>query len=243
MEPVPVEFTVEGLVSYWNVDRDQLISLRSLFSFLQEAAVKHADKVGAGAHGTATRGESWVLQRMSVSIERYPRYEEPLRVVTWSSGIRAFKGYRDFRVYAGAQCVVSASSVWIYLNVAERAICRVPRELVDAFPTKPGAAHCPDLEDLRWEVPAADAPARVLSLRYSDIDSNHHVNNTVYFDLLQTALAAEGRDARPRSLAIQFLREIPAAKDQVAVFLQAHADGVSFGLGPPTERFAHGRLG
>ena len=44
MDEIPQEFTLTGAVSYWNVDRDNLLTLRSLFAFLQEAAIKHAEK-------------------------------------------------------------------------------------------------------------------------------------------------------------------------------------------------------
>src|SRR5271169_1157348 len=127
MENISPEFVLDGSVSYWNVDRDNVLSLRSLFAFLQEAAIRHADQCGAGTRAKAARGESWVLHRMAVSVHRYPSFGEALRVTTWSSGIRAFKGYRDFRVKCGGELIASASSVWLYFNLAAKAICRVPR--------------------------------------------------------------------------------------------------------------------
>ena len=95
------ELTLNTIVSYGDVDRDEVLLLPGVFKFLQEAAIKHADLFDAGTHAMVSRGESWVLNRMAAAIHRYPRYEESVRVVTWSSGIRAFKGYRDFRVFCG----------------------------------------------------------------------------------------------------------------------------------------------
>jgi acyl-ACP thioesterase len=240
MESVSPEFILDGSVSYWNVDRDNLLSLRSLFAFLQEAAIRHADQCGAGARAKTTRGESWVLHRMAVSVHRYPRYEEALRVTTWSSGIRAFKGYRDFRGHCGSELIVSGSSVWLYLNIAAKAICRVPREVAAGFPTRPGGVFSPDLEKTRLEPPAAGSIERIISVRYSDFDGNDHVNNTAYFDYLQTALAAGGLSPRPRMLQIQFLKEIPPAVEQVTVSLERRAQAVAFSLGAPAGLFAHG---
>jgi len=198
MAEIPKELTLDGSVSYWNVDRENLISLRSLFAFLQEAAIRHADLCGSGAHAKATRGESWVLHRMAVTVHRYPRYEEALRVTTWSSGIRAFKGYRDFRVHCGGELIVSASSVWLYFNIAAKAICRVPKEIATGFPTHSEGVFSPELEKLRLEPPEDRSLDRNVSVRYSDFDGNEHVNNTAYFDYLQTALAAGGFPVRAR---------------------------------------------
>jgi medium-chain acyl-[acyl-carrier-protein] hydrolase len=241
-EGVSQVFILDGLVSYWNVDRENLLSLRSLFAFLQEAAIRHADQCGAGARAKVTRGESWVLHRMAVSVRRYPRYEEGFRVSTWSSGIRGFKGYRDFRVHCGGEPVVSASSVWLYVKLAARAVCRVPRDVAGGFPILPDSAFCPGLENLRLEAPAGRCIERAVSVRYSDFDGNEHVNNTVYFDYLQTALAAGGYPARPSALQIQFLREIPPAVEQVMVSLETRGEAVAFSLGPPAGLFAHGLL-
>ena len=237
------EFVLDGRVSYWNVDRDNLLSLRSLFAFLQEAAIKHADQCGAGAQAKAARGETWVLHKMAVSVSRYPRYEEALRVTTWSTGIRTFKGYRDFRLYCGKELVASASSVWLYLNLASKGICRVPRDIADGFPTHPVASFFPGLEKLRLEPPAGDSIERDISIRYSDFDANGHVNNTAYFDFLQTALAAGGLPQRPGAIRIQYVREITPAVAHVRVSLERRGKDVAFSLGSAAEVFAHGLAG
>ena len=237
------EFIIDGVVSYWNVDRDNLLSLRSLFAFMQEAAIRHADQCGSGARAKADRNESWVLQRMAVSVSRYPRYDEALRVTTWSTGIRAFKGYRDFRVHCGPETVVCASSVWLYLNLATKGICRVPREVADAFPTHPGEAFFPGLERLRLEPAAGGSMGRDISVRYSDFDANGHVNNTADVDYLQTALADGGFPARPVGIQIEFLREISPAVDHVRVSLERRGQEVAFGLGGAAGVFAHGTAG
>ena len=240
MEPISTEFILDGSVSYWHVDRENLLALRSLLAFLQEAAIRHADQCGAGAQAKASQGESWVLHRIAVSVHRYPRYQEALRVATWSSGIRAFKGYRDFRAYCGSELVVSASSVWLYFNLGAKAIRRVPREVAAGFPTRPSGIFCPDLEKLRLEPPVGNSLERDITVRYSDFDGNGHVNNTVYFDYLQTALAAGGFSPRPRLLQIQFLKEISPAVEQVKISLERRGRAVAFSLRGPTGLFAHG---
>lgn len=237
------EFVLDGSVSYWNVDRDNLITLRSLFAFLQEAAIRHADQCGAGAHAKAARGESWVLHKMAVSVGRYPRYEEAIRVTTWSTGIRSFKGFREFRVHCGREPVACASSVWLYLNIASKGICRVPREVAEGFPTRPGDVFFPGLEKLRLGPAAAGSFERDISVRYSDFDANGHVNNTAYLDYLQTALVAGGFGPRPGAIQVQFLKEITPAVGQVRVSLERRGPDAAFSLGGDTGVFACGLAG
>ncbi len=236
------EFILTAAVPFANVDREQVLLLRGVFELLQEAAIKHADQFAAGTQAMRTRGESWVLNRMAADIARYPRYEEPVRVVTWSSGIRGFKGYRDFRVYCGDELVAAASTLWLYLSLATKSLCRVPRELAERFPSRPDPVFCPGLEKLAWTPPPPEAAGHEISVRYSDVDGNGHVNNTAYFDYLQTALVRRGLPPRPRRLEIQFLREIPPEADRVAVRLEPRDGAIDFGLAGPAGLFAQGRV-
>ncbi|MFA5057952.1 MAG: acyl-ACP thioesterase domain-containing protein [Opitutaceae bacterium] len=235
--------TLDLTVSYWDVDRDQLLLLPGVFKFLQEAAIKHADLFDAGTRAMVNRGESWVLNRLAAAIHRYPRYEEQLRVVTWSSGVRAFKGYRDFRVFCGEELVAAASSLWLYVNLQTKSLVRVPEEIAITFPSRTGEVFRPELDKLRLVPPAAEsARSYPVSVRYSDVDGNGHVNNTAYLDYLQTALVKGALPSRPRSIEIQFLKEIPPDAEMVNVCLHAQEQATAFSIGAPTDLCALGRL-
>jgi acyl-ACP thioesterase len=235
--------TLDVTVSYWDVDRDAKLLLPAVFKYLQEAAIKHADQFDAGTRAIVTRGESWVLNRLAATIHRYPQYEEPLRVETWSSGIRVFKGYRDFRLYCRDELVVSASSLWLYVDLKTKSLARVPANIAAAFPSRAGTVFRPNLDRLRLAPPGGESrQTSSVSVRYSDIDSNGHVNNTAYLDYLQTALARRGLPLRPRNLEIQFLKEIPPDLDAVDVCLDTREQTVAFSIGGPPEFFALGQV-
>lgn len=239
---MPDTYVLESAISFWNVDREQLLTLTGVFKLLQEGAIKHADLHDMGSQAMLTRGETWVLNRIAAAIHRYPGYREKVRLETWSSGIRGFKGYREFRLYADRELLVSASSLWLYLNCGSKTLMRVPRELAQAFPERADEVFHPELDKLRFDAPAA-ASGHEVSLRYSDIDSNGHVNNAAYFDYLQTALAHSGAPVRPARLELQFVKEIPALLRSITVRVQP-LNGkflVSFGSGD--ECFAKGKIG
>jgi len=231
-------FVLDSVVSFWDVDREQLFSLPGVFKLLQEGAIKHADMHGVGSRSMLERGETWVLNRISAALLRYPRYEERLRLVTWSAGIRGFKGYREFRLYAGEELILSGSSLWLYLNIHTKSFVRVPAELAAGFPERRDDLHHPDLDRLRLDEPVAEAPSCAVSLRYSDLDSNGHVNNTSYLDYLQTALAATGHSVRPTRVEMQFLKEIPPTIPAVGLRVESRDGRVLVAYGAGTECFA-----
>jgi acyl-ACP thioesterase len=237
------EFILQATVPYWNVDREQVLLLRGVFEFFQEVAIKHADLFDAGTHAMVTRGESWVLNRMAAAIHRYPHYEEAVKVVTWSTGIRACKGFRDFRLYCGDELVASASSLWLYVNLKTKTLSRVPPEIAATFPSRPGDVFHPELDKLKLKPPTGTAAGHAISVRYSDVDGNGHVNNTAYFDYLQTALARSGGSPRPSRIEIQFLKEIPPTTEIVSVALETRGQDIAFGLSGPESLFAQGSAG
>ena len=235
-------YTFTTSVSYWDVDHEKKLTLRGLFKFMQEAAILHADQFDIGVRSMEERKASWVLNRLSAAIERFPTYGEKVRVVTWSSQIRAFKGFRDYRLYCGEELVVSASSLWIYVDLQTRSLTRVPKELADRFPARTAGVFLPDLDRHRL-APLENADHDVsLSLRYSDVDGNGHVNNTVYFDLLQTALEKGGTPARPRSIDVQFVREMYTSIGAARIRIEKGASSARFRIDGPSELYAHGTV-
>ena len=234
---MPDKYILHLPVAYGAVDREEMLTLRGVFALLQEAAIAHANECGAGTSAASTRAEAWVLKRMAAEVDRYPHYGEMLRLETWSSGIRGAKGYREFRVFAGVdEPIARGSSVWVYVNLRTRSVTRVPPEVASGFPSAPEGVYCPGLEDLDLAPPdPATAAALLVSLRYSDVDALGHVNNTAYYELLQTALARRGRPIRPKQIRIRYGKGIPGDMPEVEVRLGLRADGTpsafSFGVG------------
>lgn len=203
------KLTMDVKVTYADVDREERLLLPRLFKLLQEAAIVHANQFATGTQALVERGETWVLNRIAVAVRRYPKFDDALRVETWSSGIRGFKGYREFRVFdtAGEEVIVG-SSLWIYVSAKTSSIVRVPREVADGFPQRDGGVFHPDLE--KWEPASPPETSKVrVTLRYSDFDVNRHVNNAAYLDLVQTALSETGSTVRPREVRVKFAKAIP----------------------------------
>ena len=234
-------FTLESVVSYWDVDRDQVMTLAGVFKLLQEAAIKHADVYGLGAKAMAGLGESWVLNRVAARIDRYPRYEERVTVRTWSTGIRGFRGSRDLRVFCGDELVATASTLWLYINLRSKTLTRVPPELAERFPVGQAEMFRPDLEKMRLTAPSEAGVVTDVTLRYSDFDGNAHLNNTAYLDCLQTALHRHALASRPGLVEMQFMKEVAANTPSVQVVTEARDDGFAFAVRSAEGLHAQGR--
>ncbi|HVU25346.1 MAG TPA: acyl-ACP thioesterase domain-containing protein [Opitutus sp.] len=225
------KLVLNSVVSYADVDRDEVLTLRGVFKLLQDAAIAHANQFDAGTRAMLTRGESWVLNRIAVEIARYPRYGEAVRLETWSSGIRGFKGYRDFRAQGADGAVwLRGSSLWLYVNARTKSIMRVPADVAAGFPARAGDVFCPELEKLEFAAPAAEAVRTAVTLRYADFDANAHVNNTAYLDFVQTALAGAGLTARPAGVRVNYAKGIADGATAVNVRTEPVAGGARFSV-------------
>ena len=119
----------------------------------------------------------------------------------------------------------------------------MPPDVAATFPSRPGDVFRPELDKLKLTPPAGTAAGQAISVRYSDVDGNGHVNNTAYFDYLQTTLARSGGSPRPSRIEIQFLKEIPPTAETVSVALETRGQAIAFGLSGPEGLFAQGSAG
>jgi len=236
------KFVLNTAVSYKDVDREETLLLSSVFKLLQEAAIRHANQFDTGTHAAIARGESWVLNRLAVAFHRYPRHEESIQIETWSTGVQGFRGYRDYRIFVGDEIAVSGSSLWLYIDLKTKSLIRVPAAIAESFPSIAGNVFEPGLDKFSVVPPGPASPACSVSLRYSDYDSNGHVNNTSYFDFLQTALVKNNLSPKPARLQVKFLKEIRPEIEAVKVNLETRAAETIFSISGEGAVYAEGQL-
>ena len=114
---------------------DGFATLPTICNFLQEAASANAESLGFSKSDFASAGEnvSWVLTRLVVKMDRYPKWEDEVTVETFPRGGRKIVAWRDFEVLdaAGARLGV-ASSEWMLIDLATRRIVPVPEKVFAA---------------------------------------------------------------------------------------------------------------
>jgi acyl-ACP thioesterase len=180
---------------------------------------------------------------MALTFQRLPRYREAVRVVTWHRGSRGFRAYRDFEVFAGVERVAAATSLWLYLDMGARRLQRIPPELSRAYTEEAREAGCGDLDHWKPDAAVETAFEVAFTARSSDFDPLGHVNNTVYFDMLETAVErAWGPEAALRRLRIHFQKEIGREVQGVRVGLARRDGGGIFRIHDGPTTFAAGDL-
>ena len=191
---------------------DGLATLPTMCNFMQEAASMNAEALGFSKANFASAGEnvSWVLTRLVVSMERYPRWEDEVLVETFPRGGRKIVAWRDFTLFdsTGAKLGV-ASSEWMLIDLATRKIVAIPEAVFAAA----DPANTPVLGEMpftKFRFPAvADAAPLALRAQRSHIDLNGHVNNVHYIEWMLEPCA----DAHPSQMEVVFRSETFAGED------------------------------
>lgn len=237
-----IVYELQNRVGYFQVDHTHRLRLGFLFQLLQEAAIHHANQSSIGTGVMDSKGESWILNRVALQLERYPRLDETITIRTWATALKHFKGFREFRILSGGEIMGRVSTLWLYINMKKKTFTRLPVEVEEAFPTRPDDCYFENLDRLRLPRAGQKArPARV-TLRFADFDGNAHVNNAAFIEILQTALHLQQRDTHPHTLEIQFTREIPPDAEAVEVRLEPKDGETLFSLGTSGEAAAFGRV-
>jgi acyl-ACP thioesterase len=218
-------FSENRFVRFGDIDRSDTLNAASAFDLFQEAAISHAEILGVGRDAMKTTGQVWVLSRMSVFMERRPRFGENITVRSWPRGTHKLFAVRDYDIRdADGGAVVRGRSGWLILDLEKRRPLR-PQALVESLPRNDGLDSLPgasaDNEAPPGLRPAfegvssaaisdpADLFRTVRKACYSDIDYNGHMNNTRYIQWIQDLFAPEIlENARSLRLDINYLSEV-----------------------------------
>ena len=130
-------------VRFGVIDRSDRLTLDAVFQLFQEAAISHAENLGVGREDMARSRQVWILSRMSVLIERRPKYGETLTVRSWPRGGERLFALRDYDIRDASDTpVVRARSGWLIIDMEKRRPLR-PQSVMDTLPRNEGLDALP----------------------------------------------------------------------------------------------------
>ena len=167
---------------------DMRIRLDAIARWLQDVA--YADLIDAGFEQEGI----WIVRRVRLRVEAFPRFGEPVTVRTFCSGIGRFSAERRSTI-RGATGRVDAVALWVWIGDDGEPM-RFPERFVDIYAESAAGRGAPIR--LRHPDPPAGAERRDWSFRAADVDVAGHVNNSHYWEPLEERLAGtqpQGIDA------------------------------------------------
>lgn len=166
-------------IYYYDIDYKKRATPTAIMNYFGDIAVQHSSDAGMNLDYMNENKIAWVLYKWDIDIERYPIMDEEIEVSTTAYSFRKFYGYRKYTIKDSAgKTIITANSVWFLINTEKRRLMRIPQIMYDAFGIT---------EDDNTELKIKDideltgiSSEKDFYVRYSDIDTNMHVNNVKY---------------------------------------------------------------
>ena len=171
----------EYSIHYYEIDYKKRCLITSLLNYLQDLAILQSDRLGAGIDYLGEHKMAWVLYRWDVKINQYPMYREKIRIRTNPCSFVKFYAYRTFEITGeNGEIIASAGTVWLLVNTENKKPVKINEHMYQAYGVSTDENTPLEFEDLE-EMSEAKIENEY-EVRYSDIDTNRHVNNVKYVD-------------------------------------------------------------
>jgi acyl-ACP thioesterase len=200
-------FQREFPVLFHELDLNGTLGPVTLLNLMQTTASMHTLELGVSAGELKPRGFTWVISRIHLVIDRYPRAREMVNLRTWPSLREGIFTCREFELFdGGGEPLGRASSSWAMIGLATRRPVRLEGNL-PTYPLLERRAVDDDFSPLP-QFPGSTAPERDFRVLRADLDLNHHVNNTVFAGWALESVPDEIASACLTELEISFRAEV-----------------------------------
>ena len=213
-------------ITYYDLDFREKIKLSALLRMVHIAADVNANELGIGFTTLFPLNMSFVLQRFGLKTHRMPVYDEVVTIRTWPAEMARGTFIRSGDMHdQNGKKLMEWSSLWILFDLANRAILK-PSALPMQVPTltdvevnvKPEKVKLP-----QDEIPVFSQHAH--TVRYADVDTNMHMNNSIYGDLVGNAVFANGDVGDWKEVQINYLGEARLGEE---ITVTSRKDGDEF---------------
>lgn len=184
-------------VAYYECDINSKMSLSSILKRIQQISMEHCDLLGLGGELFKNLNMAFMLAKLTLEIKRYPVPNEKILLVTTPADKPIRAQYKRTTVIMNEETeeiLALVDARWVLCNLETGHIEREkPEEL--AFPKQNSESF-----ELDMKMPKKEHTKVVTSckhtVRYSNMDTNRHLNNTVYAEIICNALPYEDMDKK-----------------------------------------------
>lgn len=198
----------EYFLSAGDVNAEGEMSLPLLTAKIIDISTAHANMLGVGNPAMEDIGCGWVLSRLTIEMERYPRVNEAFTLTTWVEVWNRHFSMRDYRIEdTDGNALGYARSVWMVMDTLSHENKGLSHLKLDPETLAP-EIPCPIERQSKHKSLGAEFAKRKYRFRYCDIDFYRHVNTVRYVELLLNGYSVKEMDAKTvRRLELSFLHE------------------------------------
>lgn len=202
-------YEVQNRITYYDLDFNAGMKLSSIIKMVHIAADVNANELGIGFRTLSPLNMSFVIQRFGLKVTQMPMYDDVVTVRTWPAEMARGTFIRKGDMYdKNCNKLMEWASLWILFDIESRKILK-PSALPVAVPT---ITNIPvDISPNKVVLPPniQNTSQHIHTVRYADVDTNMHMNNAIYGDVISNAAYNILDKASPKwqEIQINFLGE------------------------------------
>lgn len=174
------KFSMKTRISSFEVDKTRNLRPSAILMLMQEVAGRHLESDGFSYEVMRSKGIVFLLVKEAVKIFRLPHCRDEVTMTTWFEETKGAQFLRGMQISDEKGLLIEAQTYWVIADPETHKILRPT-----ALPFDMPCVGCDDIKTSARKIKIEDAKdAGVREVRYSDIDCNNHMNNSVYADIV-----------------------------------------------------------
>lgn len=178
------------VVTIYDIDFTNKLKMSSILNYFQEAATHHSHILGVDYYNLMKENEYWILSRICVEIDKYPKLGEEIEVISYPIAPRIIDCDRDYYILNNkGEVLIRGVSKWLILDATTNKIKRINTNYFYNIIFYDSRA----IENPVWKIENNNQLSDVYKsiVRLDDIDINKHMNNAKYANIIFNALSEE----------------------------------------------------
>lgn len=174
------KYTEEYFVELNDCDENERIQIRTMIDLMMQVSEHQLMQNGAGSMDLMEKGLGWVVTQYHFDIKEMPKAKDRISISTIASGYNRFFEYRDFQIENEVgDLLVDVKSQWVMFDIEKRHMVPSDEEMMKKF-NVPELKIMPRFPRLRGR--DSYNQKRNYRVRFDDLDTNHHLTNSHYFN-------------------------------------------------------------
>ena len=201
------KFTKDFIIPSTDTDYEGFIKVDKILANMALTSTLHSDALGLGVEEIRKNNYGWMLIKWELEILEYPKVDDTVKIVTWTSGFDKFYATREFEILdISGNISVKASSLWVFMDIIKRRPIRIPNDIAKKYSIieQRNFTEFSNIE-IDGDLLTKSQSFRVVE---NDLDENNHVNNIKYIEWLFLGLEEMQKDYIISNLAINYKKEL-----------------------------------
>lgn len=176
-----IKFSKEYEINYYDVDHNLKCKLPSIVNYLCDIGNGQSESIGDTIESLTENNSAWVFYKYDIKMKEYPKYRDVIKVETTPVGFNKFYAFRGYKISnSRGEIIGEALALFFLIDIAKRRPRRISMDQLKLYDSEDIANITIEMDKIR-ALEVVDA-SKEFNIRYSDIDSNEHVNNVKYIE-------------------------------------------------------------